>query len=71
MREAELRALLARGALSGAQSRPELADLRAQVAANEKGVQELLRMVAHFGLDVVQRLHAATCRTTPRRACGA
>ncbi len=31
-----------------------LADLRAQVAANEKGVQELRRMVAHFGLDVVR-----------------
>ncbi len=31
-----------------------LADLRAQIAANEKGVQELGRMVAHFGLDVVQ-----------------
>ena len=31
-----------------------LADLRAQIAANEKGVQELGRMVAHFGLDVVR-----------------
>ena len=31
-----------------------IADLRAQIAANEKGVQELQRMVAHFGLDVVQ-----------------
>ena len=31
-----------------------IADLRAQIAANEKGVQELKRMVAHFGLDVVQ-----------------
>ncbi|HZZ94138.1 MAG TPA: hydantoinase B/oxoprolinase family protein [Usitatibacter sp.] len=31
-----------------------IADLRAQVAANEKGVQELRRMVAHFGLEVVQ-----------------
>ena len=31
-----------------------IADLRAQVAANEKGVQELRRMVAHFGLDVVK-----------------
>ncbi len=30
-----------------------VADLRAQIAANEKGVQELGRMVAHFGLDVV------------------
>ena len=31
-----------------------VADLRAQVAANEKGREELLRMVDHFGLDVVQ-----------------
>ena len=31
-----------------------LADLRAQIAANEKGVAELRRMVGHFGLDVVQ-----------------
>ncbi len=31
-----------------------LADLRAQVAANQKGVEELHKMVAHFGLDVVQ-----------------
>lgn len=30
-----------------------LADLRAQVAANETGVRELRKMVAHFGLDVV------------------
>jgi 5-oxoprolinase (ATP-hydrolysing) len=30
-----------------------IADLRAQIAANEKGVQELRRMVDHFGLDVV------------------
>ncbi|MBX6356209.1 MAG: hydantoinase B/oxoprolinase family protein [Micromonosporaceae bacterium] len=31
-----------------------LADLRAQIAANEKGVQELHAMVDHFGLDVVR-----------------
>ena len=30
-----------------------LADLEAQIAANEKGVQELRRLVEHFGLDVV------------------
>ena len=30
-----------------------VADLRAQIAANEKGVQEMRRMVEHFGLDVV------------------
>ncbi len=31
-----------------------LADLKAQIAANEKGVQELRKMVDQFGLDVVQ-----------------
>lgn len=31
-----------------------LADLRAQVAANQKGVEELQKMVAHWGLSVVQ-----------------
>ncbi len=30
-----------------------LADLQAQIAANEKGARELRRMVAHFGLAVV------------------
>ena len=30
-----------------------IADLKAQIAACEKGVQELRKMVAHFGLDVV------------------
>ena len=33
--------------------RHNLADLQAQIAANERGVQELRRMVEHFGLDVV------------------
>ncbi|HEU4422899.1 MAG TPA: hydantoinase/oxoprolinase family protein, partial [Pilimelia sp.] len=31
-----------------------LADLRAQIAANAKGVEEVGRMIDHFGLDVVQ-----------------
>jgi 5-oxoprolinase (ATP-hydrolysing) len=31
-----------------------LADLKAQIAANEKGAQELRKMVAQFGLPVVQ-----------------
>jgi 5-oxoprolinase (ATP-hydrolysing) len=30
-----------------------MADLRAMIAANEKGVQELREMMAHFGLEVV------------------
>jgi 5-oxoprolinase (ATP-hydrolysing) len=31
-----------------------IADLRAQTAANEKGVQELHAMIDHFGIDVVR-----------------
>jgi 5-oxoprolinase (ATP-hydrolysing) len=31
-----------------------VADLKAQVAANAKGVQELRKMVAHFGLETVE-----------------
>ena len=54
MRETETRALLA-GALYPARNPDQnLADLRAQVAANQKGVDELLKMVAQFGLAVVQ-----------------
>ncbi len=53
-REAEFRALLA-GARHPARS-PDVnvADIKAQVAANEKGVAELGRVVAHFGWPVVR-----------------
>ncbi|MES2185875.1 MAG: hydantoinase B/oxoprolinase family protein [Pseudomonadota bacterium] len=53
LREAEMRALLASGAWPARNPRQNIADLQAQIAANEKGVQELRRMVAQFGLDVV------------------
>jgi 5-oxoprolinase (ATP-hydrolysing) len=52
-REAETIALLSSGRYPARNVPQNLADLRAQVAANEKGVQELRRMVEHFGLDVV------------------
>ncbi len=52
--EAEMRALLAGARYPARNPDQNIADLRAQVAANEKGVQELRRMVAHFGLDVVK-----------------
>ena len=54
LRDREMRALLASGSYPARNVEQNLADLRAQIAANEKGVQELRRMVAHFGLDVVQ-----------------
>ena len=53
-REAEARALLASGRWPARNIDQNIADLQAQVAANEKGVQELRRMVAQFGLDVVR-----------------
>ncbi len=52
--EAEITALLTSGPWPARNVAQNLADLAAQVAANEKGAQELRRMVAHFGLDVVR-----------------
>ncbi len=54
LREAEILALLGSGPHPARNPQQNLADLNAQIAANEKGAQELRRMVAQFGLDVVQ-----------------
>eukprot|EP01030_Chromulinospumella_sphaerica_P002234 gene2234-2188_t len=54
LREAEMVALLESGEYPSRNPQQNMADLRAQIAANEKGQQELRRMVAEFGLDVVQ-----------------
>jgi 5-oxoprolinase (ATP-hydrolysing) len=59
VRDGELREAatldLLRGALYPSRNPAvNMADLHAQIAANEKGVAELGRMVSHFGLDVVQ-----------------
>ena len=54
LRDAETRALLAGARHPARNPDQNMADLRAQVAANQKGVDELRKMVAHFGLDVVQ-----------------
>jgi 5-oxoprolinase (ATP-hydrolysing) len=53
-RERETVALLTSGRYPVRNVQQNIADLQAQVAANEKGVQELRRMVQHFGLDVVR-----------------
>ncbi|HEY1399289.1 hydantoinase B/oxoprolinase family protein, partial [Roseateles sp.] len=53
LREAELHALLRSGPHPSRNPAQNLADLRAQVAANEKGVQELKAMVAQFGRATV------------------
>ena len=54
LREAEMLALLRSGRNPSRNPEQNMADLKAQIAANEKGVQELRKMVAEFGLDVVQ-----------------
>jgi 5-oxoprolinase (ATP-hydrolysing) len=53
LREAETLALLAGAEYPSRNPQTNLADLRAQIAANEKGAEELRRMVAEYGLDVV------------------
>jgi 5-oxoprolinase (ATP-hydrolysing) len=52
--EDRIRRLLASARYPARNIDQNMADLRAQIAANEKGVQELRRMVAHFGLTVVR-----------------
>jgi 5-oxoprolinase (ATP-hydrolysing) len=52
--EREAVELLSSGAWPARNIRQNLADLQAQIAANQKGVEELLKMVDHFGLGVVR-----------------
>jgi 5-oxoprolinase (ATP-hydrolysing) len=54
MRELELRQLLAAARYPARNPDQNVADLRAQVAACEKGRAELLQMVRHFGLQTVR-----------------
>ncbi|WP_225802770.1 hydantoinase B/oxoprolinase family protein [Streptomyces sp. NK15101] len=54
LRETETRALLTGARHPSRDPDTNLADLRAQIAANEKGIEELRRTVGEFGLDVVQ-----------------
>jgi 5-oxoprolinase (ATP-hydrolysing) len=53
LREPELRAQLKTTHWPARNPDQTIADLRAQIAANEKGVQELRAMVAQFGRDTV------------------
>jgi len=72
-RERETAALLASGRYPARNVQQNIADLRAQVAANEKGVQELRGMVEHFGLEVVRaymRHVQANAEESVRRAIG-
>jgi 5-oxoprolinase (ATP-hydrolysing) len=53
LREAETIQLLESAEFPSRAPATNIADLRAQIAANEKGIQELHRMVDHFGLATV------------------
>jgi 5-oxoprolinase (ATP-hydrolysing) len=52
--ESMMLALLNGGRYPARNPAQNIADLKAQIAANEKGAQELTRMVQQFSLDVVQ-----------------
>ncbi|MET8696983.1 hydantoinase B/oxoprolinase family protein [Streptomyces bauhiniae] len=54
LREEETRRLLTDAPYPSRNPATNLADLRAQIAANRKGADELGRMIEEFGLDVVQ-----------------
>ncbi|RWC57976.1 hydantoinase B/oxoprolinase family protein [Mesorhizobium sp.] len=53
-REKELETLLTDHRYPARNPHQNIADLKAQIAANEKGVAELRKMVTHFGLDLVE-----------------
>ncbi|MEM8805898.1 MAG: hydantoinase B/oxoprolinase family protein [Cyanobacteria bacterium P01_G01_bin.38] len=52
--EANLRSHLTSGPYPARNPNQNIADLQAQIAANNKGVQELQRIVKHYGLSTVQ-----------------
>ena len=53
-REAEIRTILTSGRWPSRNADQNILDLKAQIAACEKGVQELRRVVDQYGLEVVQ-----------------
>ena len=52
-REEEIRALLTGARYPARQPEKNIADLKAQVAANARGADEIAKMIEHFGRDVV------------------
>ncbi|MDM4765089.1 hydantoinase B/oxoprolinase family protein [Pelomonas sp. SE-A7] len=71
--EAELRAQLASGPWPARQPDQNVADLRAQIAANEKGLRDLLELVAEQGLGQVRAYMGhvqANAEAAVRRALG-
>lgn len=53
-REKELIEMLTSGNYPARNITKNIADLQAQIAANEKGLQELLKMIEHYGLKTVE-----------------
>ncbi|MEG4034898.1 hydantoinase B/oxoprolinase family protein [Microcoleus sp. S36b_A4] len=53
-REEQLLELLTSGNFPVRNSPQNIADLQAQIAANKRGAEELLKMVEHYGLETVQ-----------------
>jgi 5-oxoprolinase (ATP-hydrolysing) len=70
LREAEMIALLKSGKYPSRNPQQNMADLKAQIAANEKGVQELRKMVDSSAWMSCWPI-CATCRTTPKSRCAA
>ncbi|MGK7939024.1 MAG: hydantoinase B/oxoprolinase family protein [Crocosphaera sp.] len=54
LRDKEVRETLAKHKYPARNPNQNIADFQAQIAANEKGVQELEKMVAQYGLETVQ-----------------
>ncbi|KQZ81361.1 5-oxoprolinase [Mesorhizobium sp. Root157] len=54
LREKELHTLLTDHPYPVRNPQQNIADLKAQIAANEKGIAELKKMVDHFGLEMVE-----------------
>jgi N-methylhydantoinase B len=53
-KENELREILSNNPYPARNPNQNIADFQAQIAANNKGVQELLKMVTRYGLETVQ-----------------
>ena len=68
-REAEFRHLLASATYPARSPDVNVADIKAQIAANEKGVRELRDVVARFGLDVVQAYMRHVMDNAEESAC--
>jgi len=54
LREDAFIELLSSGKYPARNPQQNMSDIQAQIAANEKGIRELRKMVQHFGLDTVQ-----------------